>query len=196
MSKVTAIAMCTADERFAANYSSEQYRADRGDGGRRGLLNNQKLVRVRIVKTGQCQWRLPTNGRSITKLQFFTSNRIILAGYATNGDILLWELINKQKYGREIGHWENVEIVHNNQSEPLECAFPDNKTNFVSVYADGTILIRPFANTGKGKRILTIPGIDAGVFRWNELKCDEQLKQMLGGYPHELQDGGNLYGTT
>ncbi len=35
----------------------------------------------------------------------------ILAGYASNGDILLWELINEQKYGREIGHWESVEIV-------------------------------------------------------------------------------------
>ena len=162
------------------------YRADKDDGRRRNLLNNQKLVRVRIVKTGQCQWRLPTKGRSIAKLQFFTSNRIILAGYATNGDILLWELINEHKYGREIGHWENVEIVHNNQAEPLECAFPENKTDFISAYTDGTILIRPFANTGEENRIATIPGIDVGVFRWNELKCDEQLKQMLRGYPHKL----------
>ena len=184
-SKVKAIAICSSDARFAASYSSEQYQADRDDGNRRGLLNNQKLVRVRIVKTGQCQWRLPTNGRSITKLQFFTSNRIILAGYATNGDILLWELINEMKYNREIGHWENVEIVHNNQAEPLECAFPDNKTDFISAYTDGTILIRPFSGKGERKRIATIPGIDAGVLRWNDLKCDDQLKLMLNGYQHQ-----------
>lgn len=180
--QVTTIAMCTADERFAASYSPEQYQADRDDRGRRRVLDNQKLVRVRIIKTGQCQWRLPTKGRSITKLQFFTSNRIILAGYATNGDILLWELINEQKYGKEIGHWEEVEIVRNNQAEPLECAFPDNKKDFISAYVDGSILIRPFSNSTKRKVIYTIPGIDAGVFRWEGLKCDERLKEMLGGY--------------
>jgi WD40 repeat protein len=184
MSGVTAIAMCTADDRFAASYSPERYRADRDDRNRRGLLDNQKLVRVRIVKTGQCQWRLPTKGRSITKLQFFTSNRIILAGYCTNGDILLWELINQHKYGKEIGKWNTVEIIRNNQSEPLECAFPDNKSNFISAYADGSILIRPFSNNGNSKKIFTIPGIDAGVFRWNKLNCDNQLKLMLSGYLH------------
>lgn len=185
MGRVKAIAMCSSDARFAASYSPEQYHADRDDGDRKKLLNNQKLVRVRIVKTGQCQWRLPTNGRSITKLQFFTSNRIILAGYATNGDILLWELINEIKYGKERGHWETVEIVHNNQAEPLECAFPDNKKNFISVYADGTILIRPFSGQGERKIIETLPGIDAGVLRWNDLKCDDQLKQILNGYQHQ-----------
>ncbi|MBR4900289.1 MAG: metallophosphoesterase [Victivallales bacterium] len=181
-SEVKAIAICTADTRFAASYSPEQYMADRNDRNRRGVLNNQKLVRVRIVKTGQCQWRLPTNGRRITKLQFFTCNRIILAGYATNGDILLWELINKKIFDKEHGHWETVEIVHNNQSEPLECAFPDNKKDFISAYADGTILIRPFAYQGNEKRIFTIPGIDAGVFRWSNLKCDDELEKMLIGY--------------
>lgn len=64
-SQVTAIAMCSADERFAASYSPEKYHADKNDRKRRDLLDNQKLVRVRIVKTGQCQWRLPTKGRSI-----------------------------------------------------------------------------------------------------------------------------------
>ena len=89
MGKVTAIAMCGADNRFAASYSQERYRANRNDKTRRDILDGQKVVRVRIVKTGQCQWRLPTRGRSIKKLQFFTANRIILAGLATNGDILL-----------------------------------------------------------------------------------------------------------
>lgn len=184
-SMVKAIAMCSSDARFAASYSSEQYYADRDDGDRYKLLNNQKLVRVRIVKTGQCQWRLPTNGRTVTKLQFFTSNRIILAGYTTNGDILLWELINEIKNGRERGQWEKVEIVHNNQAEPLECAFPDNKKDFISAYADGTILIRPFSGRGERKIIETLPGIDAGVLRWNDLKCNERLKQLLNGYQHQ-----------
>lgn len=184
-SQVTAIAVCSADERFAASYSPEKYHSDRNDGKRRDLLDNQKLVRVRIISTGQCQWRLPTKGRSIMKLQFFTSNRIILAGYASNGDILLWELINEQKYGREIGHWESVEIVRNNQAEPLECAFPEKKKTFISAYADGTILIRPFSNSNDKRIIATIPGIDVGVFRWKHLKCDESLLKMLEGYPHE-----------
>ena len=182
MSKVTAIAICSADGRFAASYSPETYQADRDDRHRRRELNEQKLVRVRIVKTGQCQWRLPTMGRSISKLQFFTSNRIILAGYATNGDIMLWELINEQRHGKEIGHWESVEIVRNNQAEPLECAFPDNRKDFISAYADGTILIRPFETNSKERKITTIPGIDAGVFRWHDLKCSPELKQMLAGY--------------
>ena len=127
---------------------------------------------------------MPTKGRSITKLQFFTSNRIILAGYASNGDILLWELINEHKYGREIGRWESVEIVRNNQAEPLECAFPDKKKTFISAYADGTILIRPFSSSSNQRIIETIPGIDAGVFRWKYLYCDEDLLRKLEGYPH------------
>lgn len=184
-SRVQTIAMCTADDRFAASYSAEKYTADRNDRDRRGLLNNQKLVRVRIVKTGQCQWRLPTNGRAITKLQFFTSNRIILAGFATNGDILLWELINEIVHGEEHGRWESVEIVRNNQAEPMECAFPDDKTEFISAYTDGTILIRPFTNRGSGKKVATLPGIDAGVLRWENLMCNDQLKLILNGYQHQ-----------
>lgn len=184
-SPVTAIAVCSADERFAASYSPERYHADRGDRKRRDLLDNQKLVRVRIIKTGQCQWRLPTKGRSITKLQFFTSNRIILAGYASNGDILLWELINELRHGLEIGHWESVEIVRNNQAEPIECAFPEKKKTFISAYVDGTILIRPFSSSSDQKIIATIPGIDAGAFRWKHLRCDETLLKILEGYVHE-----------
>lgn len=122
--------------------------------------------------------------RDISKLRFFTGNRIILAAYATNGDILLWELIN-MVFGKEWGHWENVEIIRNNQSEPLECAFPDNGEDFISAYADGTILIRPFSTSSASRKIATIPGIDAGVFRWDDLKCDDSLKQMLMGYQHK-----------
>lgn len=177
--------MCDSDERFAASYSPENYPSEKRDGRRRAELDNQKLVRVRIVKTGQCQWRLPTKKRDISKLRFFTGNRIILAAYATNGDILLWELINRVVFGKEWGHWENVEIIRNNQSEPLECAFPDNGKDFISAYADGTILIRPFSTSSASRKIATIPGIDAGVFRWDDLKCDDSLKQMLMGYQHK-----------
>lgn len=184
-SRVSAIAMCGSDERFAASYSPENYPSEKRDGRRRAELDNQKLVRGRIVKTGQCQWRLPTKKRDISKLRFFTGNRIILAAYATNGDILLWELINRVVFGKEWGHWENVEIIRNNQSEPLECAFPDNGEDFISAYADGTILIRPFSTSSASRKIATIPGIDAGVFRWDDLKCDDSLKQMLMGYQHK-----------
>ncbi len=184
-SRVSAIAMCDSDERFAASYSPENYPSEKRDGRRRAELDNQKLVRVRIVKTGQCQWRLPTKKRDISKLRFFTGNRIILAAYATNGDILLWELINRVVFGKEWGHWENVEIIRNNQSEPLECAFPDNGKDFISAYADGTILIRPFSTSSASRKIATIPGIDAGVFCWDDLKCDGSLKQMLMGYQHK-----------
>ena len=114
----------------------------------------------------------------------FTSNRIILAGYASNGDILLWELINEIKNGRERGHWESVEIVRNNQAEPIECAFPEGKKTFISAYADGTILIRPFSSSTDRRIIATVPGIDASVFRWRHLNCDEDLFSMLEGYPH------------
>ena len=44
------------------------------------------MVRIRIVKTGQCQCRLPLGDYTLTKLQFFTSNRIILAGFTSKGD--------------------------------------------------------------------------------------------------------------
>lgn len=181
---VTAIAICSSDDRFAASYSPEIYTADRNDRDRRYMLNGQRLVRVRIVRTGQCQLRIPTKGHALTKLQFFTSNRIILAGFATNGDILLWELFNQLKYGREIGEWKTVEIVKNNEAEPLDCTFPSNQKIFISAYADGTILLRPFSNGAERTIISTLPGVDANVLRWNKLHCDDGLKKILDGYSH------------
>ena len=184
--RVTATAICSSDDRFAASYSPERYAATRADGDRWKLLNGQRLVRVRIVKTGQCQLRIPTLGRKITKLQFFTSNRIILAGYAHNGDILLWELFNQMKHGREIGKWKTVEIAKKHETEPLECAFPANSKNYISVYTDGSILIRPFSDSDEKTVINTLPGIDAGVLRWNSLQCDKGLLKTLDRYPHIL----------
>ena len=183
MGKVTAIAMCGADNRFAASYSQERYRANRNDKTRRDILNGQKVVRVRIVKTGQCQWRLPTRGRSIKKLQFFTANRIILAGLATNGDILLWELINKMVYGKERGEWKAVEVVRNNQTEPMECAVTKDRKTFISAYIDGSLVIRSFSGLCEDDGVIsTFPGIDASVFEWEDLKCDDDIKKTLRSY--------------
>lgn len=183
MGKVTAIAMCGADNRFAASYSQERYRANRNDKTRRDILNRQKVVRVRIVKTGQCQWRLPTRGRSIKKLQFFTANRIILAGLATNGDILLWELINKMVYGKERGEWKAVEVVRNNQTEPMECAVTKDRKTFISAYIDGSLVIRSFSGLCEDDGVIsTFPGIDASVFEWEDLKCDDDIKKTLRSY--------------
>ena len=175
--------MCGADNRFAASYSQERYRANRNDKTRRGILDGQKVVRVRIVKTGQCQWRLPTRGRSIKKLQFFTANRIILAGLATNGDILLWELINKMVYGKERGEWKAVEVVRNNQTEPLECAVTKDRKTFISAYIDGSLVIRSFSEQCEDDGVIsTFPGIDASVFEWEDLKCDDDIKKTLRSY--------------
>ena len=52
MGKVTAIAMCGADNRFAASYSQERYRANRNDKTRRDILNGQKVVRVPNCENG------------------------------------------------------------------------------------------------------------------------------------------------
>ena len=112
-----------------------------------------------------------------------SANRLIARTFAAKQ--ISWELINRVVFGKEWGHWENVEIIRNNQSEPLECAFPDNGEDFISAYADGTILIRPFSTSSASRKIATIPGIDAGVFRWDDLKCDDSLKQMLMGYQHK-----------
>ena len=180
--KVTLVAICDADARFAASYSPERYHATKYDKYYKGEINNQRLVRVRIVKTGQCQRRLPTKGRSLTKLKFFTDNRIVLAGYASNGDILLWELINKVVGNKEHGKWDVVNVVIRSQSEPLECAVPEDKQTFIGAFADGTISVRPFNNPDNVRLIKTLPGIDASVFRWETLKCEDEIQEILSGY--------------
>ena len=67
-----------------------------------------------------------------------------MAGLATNGDILLWELINKMVYGKERGEWKAVEVVRNNQTEPMECAVTKDRKTFISAYIDGSLVIGTF----------------------------------------------------
>ena len=52
-------------------------------------------------------------------------------------------------------------------------------------YSGALILIRPFSTSSASRKIATTPGIDAGVFRGDDLKCDDSLKQMLMGYQHK-----------
>lgn len=181
--KVTAVAICAdADSRFAASYSGERYQSVRKASERERELNNKILVRVRIVKTGQCQWRLSTDGRKIKKLQFFTSNRIILAAFAVNGDILLWELINKLVHGEERGRWEKLAVIKNNQNQPVDCTVDVEQKKFISAYADGSIIIRSFNNGMVEKKISTFPGIDLSKIRWEELETDSVTRETLNRY--------------
>ena len=186
-SAVKVVAICETDGRFAASYSDERFypNAKAAAKNRRAELMGQKIVRVRIVKTGQCQWRLPTKDRSIDRLQFYTTNRIVLAGFATNGDIILWELINRKVNGVEHGKWNSVEIVKNNQVRPLECAVPEDKQEFISAYANGSIVVRPFQNGSEGRQIQTFPGINASVLRWNTLQGDHMTIDILRCYKEQ-----------
>ena len=183
MSNVTAVAICSdADSRFAASYSGERFRPGRGASKRDRELENKVLVRVRIVKTGQCQWRLPTEGRKIEKLQFFTSNRIILAAFAANGDILMWELINQLVYGEERGHWEKLATIKNHQNRPVDCTVAADQRTFISAYDDGIITIRPFQNDAEENRIATFPGIDLSSIRWETIDSDRETIAALERY--------------
>ena len=119
LSPILDIAVCRADPRYAASYSDEKFHA-RWKQDRR--LEGEKLVRAWAIRKGTCMQRLTTNHRTIKHLQFFTANRIILAAFATNGDIILWELVNKFVHGEEHGHWNPIDTVRNSPAEPLECA--------------------------------------------------------------------------
>lgn len=181
MSKVQDIAICHADDRFAATCSDERIRPEKG---MRKELRDQKVVRVRIVKTGRCQWRLPTNGRTIRKLKFYTSNRIVLAGFATNGDIMLWELHNQLWYNgtREVGHWETIDIVRKSKEEPLECVVPEERRIFIGAYPDGTILKRTFDGSLESQ-FRIFPGIDLSAVEWTELETEDgELSRTLARY--------------
>ncbi len=168
------VAICKADPRYAASYSDERIHAK----GTAKHLNGQKVVRVWAVRKGNCMQRLSTNQRTIKKLQFFTTNRIILAGFATNGDIILWELHNRKVRGEEWGHWDPISIVTKSPAEPLECAVSTEAERFIGVYDDGTVFSRSFSGKDDA-RFKVFPGIDLTAVRWNVLEGDADVISAL-----------------
>ena len=175
LSPILDIAVCRADPRYAASYSDEKFHA-RWKQDRR--LEGEKLVRAWAIRKGTCMQRLTTNHRTIKRLQFFTANRIILAAFATNGDIILWELVNKFVHGEEHGHWHPIDTVRNSPAEPLECAVSTRDNLFIGVYTNGTLFSRTFS----GRQVSSLqvfPGIDLTHAVWDDLVCDDDLKEIL-----------------
>ena len=135
-------------------------------------------MRAWAIRKGTCMQRLTTNHRTIKHLQFFTANRIILAAFATNGDIILWELVNKFVHGEEHGHWNPIDTVRNSPAEPLECAVSTRDNLFIGVYTNGTLFSRTFS----GRQVSSLqvfPGIDLTHAVWDDLVCDDDLKEIL-----------------
>lgn len=178
-SKVLDAAICLADPRYAASYSDERIHAK----GEAAHLNGQKVIRARAVRKGNCMQRLPVGQRTIEKIRFFTTNRIILAAFATNGDILLWELENRMIRGKECGHWEKIDIVKRNTTIPFECAVSTEGKTFLGIYTNGTMFVRTF-DGDQSEEYSTLPGIDPTSLQWNDLVCEDELKEALGRYRH------------
>lgn len=174
-STVLDVAICRADPRYAASYSDEKFHAKRKEDRR---LEGQKLVRTWAVRKGNCMHRLTTNHRTIKRLQFFTANRIILAAFSTNGDIILWELINKIVRGEEHGHWNLIDTVRNSPAEPMECAVSTKDNLFIGVYANDTLFSRSFSGQQKSS-FQVFPGIDLTCVVWDDLICDDGTKEIL-----------------
>lgn len=176
--KVQYAEICHADPRYAASYSGERIRARRKSDRK---LDGQRVIRAWAIRKGNCMQRLPVKNRTIQHIQFFTTNRIILAGFAANGDIMLWELVNKMEHGEERGHWNLIDIVRNHLGEPLECAISTHEKLFIGVNADGTLFSRSFSGEEKS-RLRVLPGIDLTPLRWENLQCDEELITILQTY--------------
>ena len=177
-SKILDAAICTADPRYAASYSDERICVKGKDPNH---LNGKKVIRAWAIRKGNCMQRLSTGQRTIKRIQFFTTNRVILAGFATNGDIMLWELINKMVQGKEHGHWNLIDTVCNVSAEPMECAVSTSDKLFIGVNADGTMFSRTFSGVVK-KEIRIFPGIDLTPLRWDVLDCTDELKNILQNY--------------
>lgn len=179
MSAIQDAAICKADPRFAASYSNEKFHAKWRQDRR---LEGQKLVRTWAIRKGNCMHRLSTNGMTIKRLQFFTANRIILAGFASNGDIILWELINKVVNGEERGHWNLIETVRDGPAEPLECAVSSQgEFLLIGVYRDGTLFSRTFSGSFQSS-FRVFPGIDLTSVKRDDLICEDEVKQILRWY--------------
>jgi WD40 repeat protein len=176
--KVQYAEICDADPRYAASYSGEIFYGKGKDDGR---LNGKRIIRTWAVRKGNCMQRIPIDNRTIQHMQFFTTNRIILAAFATNGDILLWELVNKKVHGEEHGHWNHIDTVRKNSGEPVECAVSTQEKLFIGVNADGTMFSRTFDGQERN-RFKVFSGIDPTSLRWEKLDCDGAIKSILRNY--------------
>jgi WD40 repeat protein len=177
-SKVQHAEICDADPRYAASYSGEIFRGKRREDRK---FNGKRIIRTWAIRKGNCMQRLIVDNRTIQHIQFFTTNRVILAAFATNGDILLWELINKKVHGEERGHWNRIDTVRRNSGEPVECAVSTQERLFIGVNADGTMFSRTFDGEERN-RFRIFPGIDPTSLRWENLDCDDALKSILETY--------------
>jgi WD40 repeat protein len=176
--KVQYAEICDADPRYAASYSGEIFC---GKGKQDRKFNGKRIIRTWAVRKGNCMQRLIVDNRTIQHIQFFTTNRIILAAFATNGDILMWELTNKRVYGEERGHWDRIDTVRKNSGEPVECAVSTQEKLFIGVNADGTMFSRTFDGEEKN-RFRIFPGIDPTHLKWENIECDDELKSILATY--------------
>lgn len=171
-------AICRSDPRYAASYSDERLRV-RNKGDR--PLSGQKVIRTWALRLGNCMHRLSTDQHAIKRIQFFTTNRILLAGFATNGDILLWEYNIWLANGEERGHWDRIDTVRSGPADPLECAVSTKDGLFMGIYTDGTLFSRNFS--GSRKTSFTVfPGIDPTSLVWEDLCCEDEIKRILRLY--------------
>ena len=177
-SPVIDAAVCKAYPKYAASYSNEpfvsQNRSTR-------YLDGQKVIHAWAIRKGNCMQHLKTNQRSIEKLRFFSTNRVILAGFATNGDILLWELHNRMVGGEEHGHWHPIDTVRNSPGNPLECAISTRDQTLIGAYSNGTLFTRKFSG-GTVNQFKVFPGIDPTPLRWTHLKGDAETIDVLSRY--------------
>lgn len=179
--KVVDVAICNADSTYAAGFSYEIMPSNRKV---RKEIQGQRVVRTFATRVGNCMQFLPTYGRILKKLRFFTTNRNILAGFSTNGDILMWELQNEIVNGEKRGHWKYINTLKNKTAEPIECAITDSK-DFLGAYEDGKIMTVEH-DSNNSSSFYVFPGIDLSCIRWNELQCGDYLKNILNNYKKDL----------
>ncbi len=176
-SNVVDVAICNADSAYAAVVADEIMPSNNTV---RREVRGQRVVRTFATRKGNCMQFLPTNGRTVKKLRFFTANRIILAGFASNGDILMWELHNKVVGGEVRGHWDHINTLKNKTAEPVECAVTDSK-DFLGAYENGKITVIKYGSN-QVSGFYVFPGIDLSCITWNDLRCSDALKTILTNY--------------
>lgn len=189
--QINDVAICHSDDRFAAGFSDQRVRefeVNYYKGKRRARANkilNQKVLRIWHTKTGDMLIRLATGNKSLRAIRFFT-NQVAVAGFTSDGLILLWKLQITMDHGKEKGQWpEKPVILKNNGQIPLECVFTGDG-DFISVYDDGSIVKR--RKSGEiVSHIQTLPGIDFSALKMDHVKMDGEVEKYLNSYkqlPH------------